>query len=63
MGTALDITGAGWAVTVIERKIRQVKEKVRAVVNTLPYYLTEKFEKWLVRYAVNRIVLVPTRNY
>ena len=62
IGTALDTTGAGEAVTVVERKIRQVKDKVRAVVNTLPYNLTEKLEGWLVRYAVNRIVLVPTRN-
>ena len=38
------------------------KDKVRAVVNTLPYNLTEKMEGWLVIYAVNRIVLVPTRN-
>lgn len=62
IGTALDTTGASEAVTVIERKIRQVKEKVRAVINTLPYKLTEKLEGWLVRYAVNRIVLLPTRN-
>ena len=32
------------------------------MINTLPYNLTEKVEGWLVRYAVNRIVLVPTRN-
>ena len=62
IGTALDTTGAGEAVTVVERKIRQVKDKVRAVINTLPYNLTEKLEGWLVRYAANRIVLVPTRN-
>jgi hypothetical protein len=62
LGAVLDTTGAGEAVAVVERKIRQVKERVRAVVNTLPYTLTEKLEGWLVRYAVNRIVLVPTRN-
>ena len=62
IGTALDTTGAGEAVTVVERKIRQIKERVRAVINTLPFKLTEKLEGWLVRYAVNRIVLVPTRN-
>ena len=62
LGTALDTTGAGEAVTVVERKIRQIKERVRAVINTLPFKLTEKLEGWLVRYAVNRIVLVPTRN-
>ena len=37
IGTAPDTTGAGEAVTVIERKIRQIKEKVRAVTNTLPH--------------------------
>ena len=62
IGTALDTTGAGEAVTVVERKIRQIKERVRAVINTLPFKLTDKSEGWLVRYAVNRIVLVPTRN-
>ena len=62
IGTVLDTTGVGEAVTVVERKIRQIKERVRAVINTLPFKLTEKLEGWLVRYAVNRIVLVPTRN-
>ena len=62
LGTILDTTGAGEAVAVVERKIRQVKERVRAVVNTLPFSLTEKLEGWLVRWAVNRINLVPTRN-
>ena len=46
----------------LERKIRCIKERVRAIVNTLSYTLTEKLEGWLERYAVNRIVLVPTRN-
>ena len=62
IGTALDTIGAGEAVTVVERKIRQIKERVRAVINTLPFRLTDKLEGWLVRHAVNRIVLVPTRN-
>ena len=62
LGIILDSTGAGEAVAVVERKIRHVKEKVRAVVNTLPFSLTELLEGWLVRYAVNRIDLVPTRN-
>jgi Reverse transcriptase (RNA-dependent DNA polymerase) len=61
-GIILDTTGAGEAVAVVERKIRLVKERVRAITNTLPYTLTEKLEGWLVRYVVNRIVLVPTRN-
>ena len=62
IGIELDTIGAGEAVTVVERKIRQIKERVRAVISKLPFRLTEKLEGWLVRYAVNRIVLVPTRN-
>jgi hypothetical protein len=62
LGIILDSTGAGEAVAVVERKIRHIKERVRAIVNTLSYTLTEKLEGWLERYAVNRIVLVPTRN-
>ena len=57
----LIITGAGEAVAV-ERKIRQVKERFRAVSNTLPIKLSVATEDWLVKFAVNRINLVPTRN-
>ena len=35
IGTVLDTTGAGEAVTVVDRKIRQIRERVRAVINTL----------------------------
>jgi hypothetical protein len=59
LGIILDSTGAGEAVAVV---VRYLKERVRAIINTLPYTLTEKLEGWLVRYAVNRIVLLPTRN-
>ena len=58
----LDMSAAGVAVPVVERKIRTVKERIRAVINTLPYELTEKLEEWLVRGAVYSINLVPTRN-
>ena len=61
-GIILDTTGAGEAVAVVERKIRHIKERVRSVVNTLPFDLSEKLEVWLVKYAVSRIVLAPTRN-
>ena len=42
--------------------IRQDKERLRAIINTLPYRLTEQLESWLLRYVVSRINLVPTRN-
>ena len=50
-----DTTGADEAVRVVERKIRHVKERLRAIVITLPYRLTEQLESWLLRYVVSRI--------
>ena len=41
-GTILDTTGAGEAVAVVERKIRQIKERLRGIINTIPYKLTEQ---------------------
>ena len=61
-GIILDTTGAGEAVSVVERKIRQIKERFRGISNTLPFKLTETLETWLVKYVVSRIVLVPTKN-
>ena len=57
-GIVLDVTGAGEAVA----EIRHIKERVRSVVNSLPFSLNEKLEVWLVKYAVSRIVLAPTCN-
>jgi hypothetical protein len=57
LGIILDTTGAGEAVAIIERKIRHIKERVRAIMNTIPNPLTDKLIQWLVRFAVNRIVL------
>jgi hypothetical protein len=62
LGDRLDTGGAGTAVPVVERKIRTVKERIRAVINTLPYEITEKMEEYLVKGAVYSINLVPTRN-
>ena len=58
----IDSTGAGEAVAVVERKIRVIKERVRAIINTVLSSLTELLESWLLRYVVNRLNLVPTRN-
>ena len=38
----------------VERKIRHIKERVRSVINTLPFDLSEKLEVCLVKYAVTR---------
>ena len=63
LGIILDSTGAGEAVAVVERKIIVIKERVRAIINTVPFSLSELLESWLLRYyVVNRLNLVPTRN-
>ena len=46
----------------MERKIRQIKERLRGVSNTLLYKLTETLETWLVKYIIGRIIIVPTKN-
>jgi hypothetical protein len=40
LGIILDATGAGEAVAIIERNIRHIKERIRAILNTLLYPLT-----------------------
>jgi Reverse transcriptase (RNA-dependent DNA polymerase) len=51
----LDIKGQGKAVPVVEAKIRRVKEKMRAVVNTVPYVLDLKLAQCLTKYAALRV--------
>ena len=58
----LDIVAAGEAVPVVERKIRVIKERVRAAINSLPFDLSEKLEDYCVLWAVNRINLTVTSN-
>jgi len=58
MGTSgiwLDTTSAGDAVARVERKIRVIKERVRGVINTLPFMLAWYLLDWLVQYCVYRI--------
>ena len=58
----IDSRGGGSHVPAVERKIRTIKERVRAVLNMLPYGLTEAMEEWLIKSAVYKINLIPTRN-
>ena len=62
LGGKLDTQGAGGAVPMVERKIRTVKERIRSIINTLPFEITEIMEEFLVKGAVYSINLVPTRN-
>ena len=61
-GHRIDSGGAATHVPMVERKIRTLKERVRSMVCTLPYNLTEKLEEWLVKAAVYSINLIPTVN-
>ena len=61
-GIILDTTGAGETITILKRKIRQIRERFRGITNTLPYKVTESLEIWLVKYVVSRIVHVPTKD-
>jgi hypothetical protein len=54
IGITVNPTGAGQHVPVIENKIRQVKERVRAIINTLPFNLPATMIKHLVAHAVSR---------
>ena len=44
-----DTTGADKAVSVVERKIGQVKERLRAIINTFPYRLTEQLHTLMAK--------------
>lgn len=59
-GTVLNPTGAQQHVPAIEVRIRLVKERVRAILNSLPFKLPRKLVPQLVMFAVSRINLMPS---
>ena len=56
----IEISGTGSHAPVVERKIRTIKERVRGILNRLPYRLPLTLLKHLVYHAVNRINMIPT---
>jgi hypothetical protein len=60
MGIKVDPAGPGQHVPVVENKIKQIKERVRAFITTLPYQLPHSLLKWLVLFAVSRINMMPS---
>jgi len=54
-GIQLNTTAASDAVAKAERKIRVIKERVRGVINTLPFMLAVYLLDWLIQYCVYRI--------
>ena len=59
-GIAVNPASAGKHVPVVENKIRQVKERVRATLHDLPYELPHVLMKYLVYFCVNRLNLLPS---
>ena len=58
-GITVNPTGKSQHVPQVERKIRVVKERVRAHINVLPFKLTKLLLVELVRYCVQMINVVP----
>jgi hypothetical protein len=56
----LDVTAAGEHVKLIERCIRELKERCRAILSTLPYKLPRVLMTWLIYFVVSRINLTPS---
>jgi hypothetical protein len=61
-GIVVNPAGPGSHVPVIERKIQEVKERARAIYNTLPYKLSNNFLPHLIQFCVTRINLVPHKT-
>ena len=61
-GIELDPTAGAAAVSDVERKIRTVKERMRGVINTLPYKLSIRLEDWLLQSCLYYISFQPTVN-
>jgi hypothetical protein len=62
IGIRLEVSGSGQHVPVAENKIRQVKERVRSHVATLPYMLPKFFMRWLVFFCVMRLNMLPSKS-
>jgi len=61
-GVEIDLSGAGDHLNMIDTKIRQMKEIMRAVIDGLPYKLSRDRVKDLATYAVNRMNLKSTEG-
>jgi hypothetical protein len=61
-GISVNPAGPGQHVPVVERKIREVKERVRAIIATTPWKISAIILPHLISYAVSRINLVPHRG-
>jgi len=61
-GILFNPAGPGQHVPVVERKIREVKERARGIVNSLPFRLMAILIPWLIIFVVSRINMMPHKN-
>ena len=61
-GIVVNPAGTGSHVPVIERKIQEVKQRARAIINTLPYKLAINLFVFLIFFCVSRINLIPHKK-
>jgi hypothetical protein len=61
-GIVVNPAGPGTHVPVIERKIQEVKQRARGIINTLPYKLAACLIVHLIMFVVSRINLVPHKS-
>ena len=61
-GIRFDPVGTGVHVSIIESKIRRIKEKVRSVLHSLPYNWPKRWIQWIVYFAVRARNRIPVRG-
>jgi hypothetical protein len=61
-GIVVNPAGPGSHVPVIERKIQEVKQRARGIINTLPYKLAASLIVHLIIFVVSRINLIPHKT-
>ena len=61
-GINVNIVSREQHVPLIERKIRQVKERMRCIMSEIPYKIPKKVLDYLVSYAVKCINCMPTKH-
>lgn len=60
LGMIFNPAGPEQHVPIVENKIRQIKERVRAILSTLFFKLASFLLRWLVLYCVNRLNMSPS---
>ena len=61
-GIRVNATGAGQHVPVAENKIRQVEERGRCVLSSLPFKLPRPLIRWLIAFCTQRLNMVQHRT-